>query len=210
MSFKLRKTTMRKQFFKKRGLLSMGERLEKEAAIFGNFRTVIDELLKNKSSNFKDPENITLGSFMPIQSEINAYQILLNAHKQHPDTKMCFPAVISLKKGQMDFRQYTRDGDLKVGFLNILECKDHMEVLYPDILITPLCAYDKELNRLGFGSGFYDRYISNLRKMKPCYILGCAYQLQFFEGDSENGDLLPHDEYDQRFDYLINEHEILH
>jgi 5-formyltetrahydrofolate cyclo-ligase len=68
-------------------------------------------------------------------------------------------------------------GDLKVGTLNILEPKPEMPELYPDILLTPLCAYDSQLNRLGFGSGFYDRYIGNLRSFKKCHILAPAFQV---------------------------------
>ena len=77
----------------------------------------------------------------------------------------------------MKFRQFKGIGDLKVGALSILDCKTHMPELFPDILITPLCSYDEEFNRLGFGSGFYDIYISQLRDMKKCHILGAAFEL---------------------------------
>ena len=42
---------------------------------------------------------------------------------------------------------------------------DSANKVYPDILIVPLVAYDKELNRLGYGGGFFDRYISNIQKV---------------------------------------------
>ena len=31
------------------------------------------------------------------------------------------------------------------------------KIVYPDILLIPLVAFDKKLNRLGYGAGYYDR-----------------------------------------------------
>ena len=89
---------------------------------------------------------------------------MIDIKSNHPELNLCLPAVTDLKKSEMKFRMFTNIGDLKVGTLNILNPKESRPELFPDILITPLCAYDSNLNRLGFGSGYYDRYISNLRK----------------------------------------------
>ena len=35
---------------------------------------------------------------------------------------------------------------------------------YPNILLVPLVAFDKNRNRIGYGGGFYDRYIKKLKK----------------------------------------------
>ena len=40
------------------------------------------------------------------------------------------------------------------------------KIQYPNILLVPLVAYDKNLNRLGYGGGFYDRYIKKIKKKK--------------------------------------------
>ncbi len=39
-------------------------------------------------------------------------------------------------------------------------------VVYPDIILVPLVAFDKNLNRLGYGAGYYDRLIQSLKKKK--------------------------------------------
>ena len=33
-----------------------------------------------------------------------------------------------------------------------------------DILLVPLVAFDKNLNRVGYGGGYYDRYIKKIKK----------------------------------------------
>ena len=40
---------------------------------------------------------------------------------------------------------------------------------YPDILLVPLVAFDKNLNRIGYGGGFYDRYIKKIKKNKKIF-----------------------------------------
>ena len=49
--------------------------------------------------------------------------------------------------------------------------------LYTDILLVPLVAFDKYLNRIGYGGGYYDRYLKKLKKEKILTI-GLAYSFQ--------------------------------
>ena len=43
------------------------------------------------------------------------------------------------------------------------------KIIYPDVLIIPLVAFDNELNRLGYGGGYYDRYLAKSFKKKKNY-----------------------------------------
>ena len=49
---------------------------------------------------------------------------------------------------------------------------------YPNILLVPLVAFDKNLNRIGYGGGFYDRYIKKVKKKKKIVTIGLAYSFQ--------------------------------
>ena len=42
----------------------------------------------------------------------------------------------------------------------------------------PLVAFDKNRNRVGYGGGFYDRYIKRLEKKKKIVTIGLAYSFQ--------------------------------
>ena len=52
------------------------------------------------------------------------------------------------------------------------------KIIYPDILLVPLVAYDKNCNRIGYGGGFYDRYISKILKIKNVITVGFAFSFQ--------------------------------
>ena len=51
----------------------------------------------------------------------------------------------------------------------------------PNILLVPLVAFDKNHNRIGYGGGFYDRYIKKVKKKKKILTIGLAYSFQKVE-----------------------------
>ena len=76
------------------------------------------------------------------------------------------------------------------------------KILYPDILIIPLVGYDSDLNRLGYGGGYYDRYIEKIEKFKKVIKIGFAFSYQKLKS-------VPTNHHDKRLDFIITEKEIL-
>jgi len=68
----------------------------------------------------------------------------------------------------------------------------------PDLVITPLLAFDRRGGRLGQGGGHYDRTLANLRARKQVFVLGLAYAGQEVED-------LPLEPHDQRLDAILTE-----
>lgn len=73
----------------------------------------------------------------------------------------------------------------------------------PDIIIVPAVAVDREGRRLGYGKGYYDRFISELRKdgANPV-VIAPVFSFQVL-------DVLPHDDWDEKIDYVVTEKEVL-
>ena len=67
-------------------------------------------------------------------------------------------------------------------------------------VIVPAVAYDKNCYRLGYGGGFYDRFLENLRK--DAVTIGIAFDLQIF-------DEVPKEAHDAQLDYIVTESRIL-
>jgi len=67
---------------------------------------------------------------------------------------------------------------------------------------VPLVAFDKRMYRLGYGGGFYDRYIEKLLKKKKSLLVGLAYSFQKIVR-------VPNNKHDKKLDTIITEKYIL-
>ena len=76
------------------------------------------------------------------------------------------------------------------------------KISYPDILLVPLVGYDNELNRLGYGGGYYDRYIDKIQKIKKITTIGLAFSYQKIKNIHIN-------KYDKKLDFIITDKEFL-
>ena len=74
--------------------------------------------------------------------------------------------------------------------------------MFPDILIVPLLAFDRNGHRIGYGAGYYDMTIARLRGMKPAIALGIAYAAQEIAE-------IPTTPRDARLDFVLTEREVI-
>lgn len=75
--------------------------------------------------------------------------------------------------------------------------------VFPDIVVVPVVAVDRTGNRLGYGKGYYDRFIASLRKKgKDPFVVGLAFSFQLLE-------FLPEDAWDEKLDCIVTEKEVL-
>ena len=65
-------------------------------------------------------------------------------------------------------------------------------------MLVPLVAFDKKLNRVGYGGGFYDRYIKKIKKNKKVTTIGLAYSFQEVKK-------IPTNNFDVKLDYVVTE-----
>ena len=159
--------------------------------------------LKINSNNFIsflkiNMNNInTLGGYYPSNHEINDLEILDLLERKN--FKISLPVI--RKNNQMDFFKWSNNAPLRINKYGIPEPVSS-KVFYPDILLVPLVGYDNDLNRLGYGGGFYDRYIKKIEKIKKVIKIGLAFSFQ-------KNNFIPINQYDKRLDFIITEKEIL-
>ena len=138
-----------------------------------------------------------IGGYYPSNYEIDDLDILDLLEKKN--FKVSLPII--KKNNQMNFYSWSRKDPLKLNKFGIPEPVSS-EILYPDILFVPLVAYDSSLNRLGYGGGYYDRYMKKLEKIKQVTKIGLAFSFQKVSS-------IPINQYDKRLDFIITEKEIL-
>ena len=105
------------------------------------------------------------------------------------------------KKFQMNFYKWSFTDLLKINKYGIPE-PETKNIVYPDVLLIPLVAFDKNLNRLGYGGGYYDRLIKKLSKKKKIIKIGLALSFQKINK-------VPTNAHDQKLDYIITNKYII-
>ena len=157
---------------------------------------------KNLEINFKyilkilNKEKIygkIIGGYYPYNYEFDVMNILEKFEK--------FNYLISLprikKNSQMEFYLWSKKEPLVINKYGIPE-PTSKKTKYPDILLVPFVAYDKNLNRIGYGGGFYDRYIKKIKKKKNIITIGLGYSFQKVKK-------IPFNKYDMKLDFIITE-----
>ena len=150
-----------------------------------NFDLILDILKKKKVSGR------ILGGYYPYNYEIDILQIL----EKFEQKKFIITLPKIKKNSQMDFFQWSKNDPLSINKFGIPEPISKV-VKYPDVLLVPLLAFDKNFNRIGYGGGFYDRYIKKIRKRKKVLTIGFAYSFQKFKK-------VPTNNYDIKLDFII-------
>jgi 5-formyltetrahydrofolate cyclo-ligase len=134
-----------------------------------------------------------VSGFLAIGEEINPVPLMrVMANAAH---RLCLPVLQGRGKPLM-FREWTRGQPLVERMWGIREPTDAAAVVTPDVLIVPLLAFDSEGWRLGYGGGYYDRTLAELRRVRKVTAIGIAY-------DEQKVDAVPHLDYDQRLDWVL-------
>ena len=102
-----------------------------------------------------------IGGYYPVNFEIDDLALLKKFEKR----RFIISLPVLRKNFQMDFYEWSFYDLLKINKYGIPE-PEIKKLVYPDILLIPLVAFDKNLNRLGYGGGYYDRLINKLSKKK--------------------------------------------
>ena len=137
---------------------------------------------------YKNSKNVML--FYPLKFEINLLGLLEDKGKN-----FYFPKVDGEK---LIVCPYTKDTKFKKSALNVSEpCSEPVDAEILDLIIIPALAVDKDNYRLGYGGGYYDRFL----KLVPDAVTVVPVCEKFVV------EKLPHEEFDIPVDYVITDAE---
>jgi len=133
---------------------------------------------------------------VPLVQKISCTQEELN--------KNCTESINKRKSEIVASEIYNLENDLSKGTFGILEPLPEnireIDPRYIDMVIVPGVAFDLKRNRLGFGAGYYDRFLSKVRS--NCIKIGICYEIQLMED-------IPVSQYDIKMDMIITENRII-
>ena len=78
----------------------------------------------------------------------------------------------------MNFREWKKYDPLCVNRFGIVEPDKKNQKGKPDLLILPLVSFDHDRNRLGYGRGFYDRFLNQISNKRNILSVGVAFSFQ--------------------------------
>lgn len=158
------KTTARKIFRERRASLSGSERLK------------LDDLLLIQLQKIDLPFVTFLLSYWPIEDnhEPNTHLFTDYFEFRNPDLIVCYPKT-DFEKHSMVAVQSNDDTRFRKNRYNIYEPEsgDFVEPQGMDIVFVPILAFDRKGYRVGYGKGFYDRYLQQCRK--DCIKIAFSY-----------------------------------
>ena len=178
----MKKTQIRKTILKRRNYFNSEN-------IKINFSKLI-EFLNLKISSKK------IGIYYPIGSEVSTIMLIKNLRNK----KYIISLPVIEKNFRMSFYEWNENSALKINNFGIPE-PFKLKKITPSVLIIPTVAFDANLNRLGYGGGFYDRYINKIERSKKILKIGLALSCQKINK-------VPKNKFDKKMDYIFTENKV--
>ena len=158
---------------------------------FENIEAKIFDIIKNIEFKIK-----TIGGYYPINYEFDCLPVL----KKFVEKKFLVSLPVIGALNQMSFFNWSSDSHLIVNKMGIPEPVSK-KIVYPDLILVPLVGFDKNKFRLGYGGGYYDRYIEKVGKFKKFTTIGLSFSFQEIKK-------LPVNKFDKKLDFIITENKI--
>ena len=133
--------------------------------------------------------------YVSVADEVDTYEIIKKALEFGKEVYV--PYINDPENFQMQAAKIYSLDDLGIGEFNIPTAKNIEIIENPDLTIVPGLGFDRNKNRIGYGGGYYDRYLSKNQ----------TTSVGFFASDFEI-DEIETNKYDYKLDYIITEKEI--
>ena len=140
---------------------------------------------------------VPIAGYSPMRTEIDPIPALTQAADEGP---VAMPVITGA--GQpLEFRQWHPGCEMVPGPFGASVPATGPR-LRPEIIVVPLVAFDRRGGRLGYGGGFYDRTLEQLRSAGPVLAIGFAFAEQEAEA-------LPLEPTDQPLDLIVTDRRVI-
>ena len=175
------KEALRKFLINRRS--ELGPSIDFQSNILNNIKPLIEEI-----------ENEYIGTYISFRDELDTKK--LNQYLLERELNLALPA-IDFQTKEINFFMYNKNTELIENKFSILEPENKVEVIFPKIIFIPLLGYTKSGFRLGYGGGYYDKYLSK-NGIGDVKKIGIAFSFQEVEE-------IPVEDHDERLDWILTE-----
>jgi len=137
----------------------------------------------------------SIGVYYSIGSEVQTHDLLQEFFNQGKEF-----ALPRVDRNDLVFKKISGLEDLELGNFGVMEPKEKCEtVKNVDVVLVPAIALTREGYRLGYGFGFYDRYLHGKKSKK----IGMTYAKQVLRS-------FPYDDHDVKMDCVVTEDAVIY
>ena len=173
--------------------------LSKREGISPVQRAAFSEAIASRLLELEEIEKAQLiMCYRAFRSEVDTAKIVENFSRR--GKILCFP--LCKKGGLMDAYAPLDENSFRIGMMGIMEpAPERSRLVLPEeigLVICPMVAFDSARRRMGYGGGYYDRYLPGC---KNALRIGIAFEAQRME-------CVPAEEYDLPMDIIVTEGKI--
>ena len=139
-----------------------------------------------------------VSGYLPVRREIDPIPAMLALVGL--GIRVAVP-VIGAREQPLGFREWTPGAATERGAFGV-PVPVGGALLDPEVLLVPMLAFDRRGHRLGYGGGFYDRTIADLRARRPVAAIGFAYAAQEVPE-------VPDSQHDMQLDAIVTEQGVI-
>ena len=161
-----------------------------------NLSFPFDKIFKLIKKNYPQ-KKVSIAGYYPSDYEVNVLDFLSKLNKNK--NKVCLPVI--KKNYKMDFKCWNPNEPLYINKYGILEPPKKNATLAPVIILVPLVSFDKNLNRIGYGRGYYDGVLKQLSAKKKILTIGLAFSFQ-------ECSFVPTNQHDYKLDCILTEKKL--
>ena len=158
-----------------------------------NIKICLNDIFK-LHTNFE-----TASLYHPVHNEVSP-KIFIK-YFETKNITLSLPVVDTLSNS-ITFKEWFYKEELTKGPLGNMEPLKTKRLIFPQIMVVPLLMFDKYLFRLGYGGGFYDRYIEKIEIKKKVFKVGFAFSFQELKE-------VPVNNYDKTLDLITTERGLI-
>ena len=140
-----------------------------------------------------------LALYYPVNYELNILSAIIKTDTKKLQT--CLPVIE--RNNNMSFKEWKTKEPFHINRIGILEPNHKNKKINPQMILVPLVAFDKFKNRIGYGKGFYDRFLNKFSKKKNILSVGIAFAFQ-------KTNIIPEERHDKRLNYILTEKSIIY
>lgn len=177
------------------------QKMQERDSLSAEMRQAFSDIITNKVIELEEYKQAeTILCYVSCRREVRSVELIENSLKEGKAV-----GVPKVEGDDMCFYKIMSMDDLEPGYFGVLEpktCKP-IEETNNSLVIVPGLVFDLDLNRIGYGKGFYDRYFQKAETVGNSLIkCGISYDMQICDRIETN-------QYDRHLDMIITEKRII-